>query len=88
MGRGCAGRCAAEEETPLDAVLEAVGAALERLEQRDNWLLWIDLATLLPPWNVPAEFQEPYFTEESPEEDEEAESRKRMKRKNRRRASR
>ena len=64
---------AGEEETPLDAVLEAVGAALERLEQRDNWLLWIDLATLLPPWNVPAEFLEPYFTEESPEEDEEAE---------------
>lgn len=64
---------AAEEETPLDAVLEAVGAALERLERRDNWLLWIDLATLLPPWNVPAEFQEPYFTEEPAEEDEEAE---------------
>ncbi|MGH7223010.1 MAG: sulfatase-like hydrolase/transferase [Gemmataceae bacterium] len=64
---------AAEEETPLDAVLEAVGAALERLELRDNWLLWIDLATLLPPWNLPAEFQESYFTEEAPEEDEEAE---------------
>jgi arylsulfatase A-like enzyme len=62
---------AAEEETPLDAVLEAVGAALERLERRDNWLLWIDLTTLVPPWNVPAEFQEPYFTEEPVEEEEE-----------------
>jgi arylsulfatase A-like enzyme len=62
---------AAEEEMPLDTVLEAVGAALERLERRDNWLLWIDLATLLPPWNVPAEFQDPYFTEEPAEEEEE-----------------
>ncbi|HTU18267.1 MAG TPA: sulfatase-like hydrolase/transferase [Gemmataceae bacterium] len=64
---------ASEDETPLDAVLEAVGTTLEQLERRDNWLLWIDLATLLPPWNLPAEFQEAYFTEESDEEDEEEE---------------
>lgn len=62
---------AAEEEMPLEATLEAVGAALERLERRDNWLLWIDLATLLPPWNLPAEFVEAYFTEEPIQEDEE-----------------
>jgi arylsulfatase A-like enzyme len=61
---------AAADEMPLDATLEAVGAALERLEQRDNWLLWIDLATLLPPWNVPAEILEAYFTEEPAEEEE------------------
>ncbi len=61
---------AAEGEMPLDATLEAVGAALERLERRDNWLLWIDLATLLPPWNVPAEIQEAYFAEQSAEEQE------------------
>jgi arylsulfatase A-like enzyme len=60
-----------EEEMPLEATLEAVGAALERLERRDNWLLWIDLATLLPPWNVPTEFLEAYFTEEPSEEDDE-----------------
>ena len=59
----------AENETPLDATLEAVGAALERLERRDNWLLWIDLATLLLPWNVPMEFQEPYFIEEADEDE-------------------
>jgi arylsulfatase A-like enzyme len=62
---------AAEEEQPLEATLESVGAALERLEKRDNWLLWIDLAPLLPPWNVPVEIQEAYFREEIDEEDEE-----------------
>ncbi|HEY7330829.1 MAG TPA: sulfatase-like hydrolase/transferase [Gemmataceae bacterium] len=61
---------ASEEEMPLDAVLEVVGAALERLERQDNWLLWIELASVLPPWNVPAEIQEAYFSEEMDEEDE------------------
>lgn len=64
---------AAEDQMTLDAVLEAVGAALEKLERRDNWLLWIDLATLLSPWNLPLEFQEGYFREEA-EEDEENDS--------------
>lgn len=63
-------RVSAGEALPLDATLEAVGTALERLEQRENGLLWIDLATLLPPWNVPPEFQEPYFTEEIDEDEE------------------
>jgi arylsulfatase A-like enzyme len=64
---------AAEGEMPLDAVLETVGKALEQLERRDNWLLWIDLATLLPPWNMPADFQEAFFSEESDEDAEEFE---------------
>lgn len=62
---------AAEGQMALDAVLETVGAALERLERHDNWLLWIDLAVLLPPWNLPAEFQEGYFSEEIDEDEEE-----------------
>jgi arylsulfatase A-like enzyme len=62
---------ATEQTTPLEATLEAAGAALERLEKRDNWLVWIDLATPLPPWDVPEEFQAPYFTEEPAEEEEE-----------------
>jgi arylsulfatase A-like enzyme len=63
-----------EGEVPLDAVLEAAGAALERLEQRDNWLLCIDLASLLPPWNVPAEYQEAYFRAEADEDEEDDDS--------------
>jgi arylsulfatase A-like enzyme len=64
---------AAEEEMPLDAVLEVVGATLERLERQDNWLLWIELGSLLPPWKVPAEIQEAYFGDETHEDAEEDE---------------
>jgi arylsulfatase A-like enzyme len=65
---------AAEGEMPLDAVLEIVGAALEQLERRDNWLLWVDLASLLPPWiDVPAEIEEAYFSEEAEGEDQDDE---------------
>jgi arylsulfatase A-like enzyme len=74
LGWDAAERVAASDEmTPLEATLEAAGAALERLEQRDNWLLWIDLGALLPPWDVPEEFQTPYFSEEAEDEDEEEE---------------
>jgi arylsulfatase A-like enzyme len=60
-------------ETPLESVLEAARSALGRLAGRDRWLLWVDLATTLPPWDVPEEFQEPYFREEplDDEDDEE-----------------
>jgi arylsulfatase A-like enzyme len=61
-----------EDATPLEATLDAAAAALERLGRRDDWLLWIDLATPLPPWHVPEEFQAPYFAE-GPAENEEAE---------------
>ncbi len=62
----------AEGAMALDAVLEATGAALERLERRDNWLLWIDVASVLPPWiDTPAEIQEAYFNVEAEGEDDE-----------------
>jgi arylsulfatase A-like enzyme len=65
---------AAEGAMSLDAVLEATGAALERLERRDNWLLWIDVASVLPPWiDTPADIQEAYFSEEEEGEDEDDE---------------
>src|SRR5205085_961047 len=47
-------------------------AGLETLAAEPAGLLWIDLAALLPPWRVPADFSEPYF-QDSPEEDEEDE---------------
>src|SRR5262249_13401468 len=35
--------------------------------------LWIELATTLPPWDVPRDFQEPYFQTEEAEDDEDEE---------------
>jgi arylsulfatase A-like enzyme len=65
------------EATFLEQTLETANATLRKLTN-EQWLLWVDLATLLPPWNVPAEFSEPYFRDEeeqdeSAEEDEEEE---------------
>ncbi|MBI1917308.1 MAG: sulfatase-like hydrolase/transferase [Planctomycetes bacterium] len=68
-------RSLAGEATFLEQTLEAARAALTQLAGLDRWLLWVDLATLLPPWEVPAEFSDPYFQEleheEESDEDEE-----------------
>jgi hypothetical protein len=53
----------------LEQVLEVSRAVLAQLAEEDNWLLWIDLATLLPPWQVPADFSDPYFHEPTAEEE-------------------
>ena len=43
-------------------LLETIRAyALEKLAKRDGWLLWIEFATVLPPWDTPVDFQESYF---------------------------
>ena len=69
------------EATFLEQTVETANETLRKLKH-EQWLLWVDLATLLPPWDVPAEFSEPYFrdeeepkasTEEAEEEEEESE---------------
>ena len=55
----------------FDAVLEAASAALGRLAGHDGWLLWVDLAALIPPWDTPEEFVAPYFRDEPAEDEEE-----------------
>jgi arylsulfatase A-like enzyme len=52
------------DETPLERTVAAARSALRRLESADGWLLWVDLAKPLPPWDVPAEFAEHYFRDE------------------------
>ena len=52
--------------------------ALEGLAETDSWLLWLELAALLPPWDVPEEYLERYLMEhfaddEDADETEEAE---------------
>jgi arylsulfatase A-like enzyme len=61
-------RVQAAEEPALEATLEAARSALDQLAERDDWLLWIDLATPLPPWNIPDEFRELYFSQPPGEE--------------------
>jgi arylsulfatase A-like enzyme len=64
---------AAGDDTPLERALAEAEKALRRLARRDDWLLWLDLATLLPPWQVPDEFLTPYFEEEPAADDEDEE---------------
>src|SRR5438105_1641055 len=57
-------RALSDEATFLEQTLEVARTTLGQLAGLDRWLLWIDLATLLPPWQVPAEFSDPYFQEQ------------------------
>jgi arylsulfatase A-like enzyme len=59
------------EGAPLERVLEEAETALRQLAGRDGWLVWLDLATPLPPWDVPEEFLRPYFEDEPADEDDE-----------------
>lgn len=59
-------------DMPLESALDAVGDALDHLEASDHWLLWADLATLLPPWRVTDEDLAPYFGPGEEDDEEEA----------------
>jgi len=62
-----------EKGTALDYALEGAAQALESLAETDSWLLWLDLAALLPPWHVPDELLEQYVMEDPDEEGEDEE---------------
>ncbi|HJT77204.1 MAG TPA: sulfatase-like hydrolase/transferase [Gemmataceae bacterium] len=66
-----------KESRPLEETLAATEEELRRLADRDGWLLWVELDTLLPPWEAPEEFLLHYFDsaedEETAEEDAEGE---------------
>jgi arylsulfatase A-like enzyme len=53
-----------EDELPLETMLYAVRGTLDQLKQRDDGFLWIELATLLQPWEPPEEYQQLYFEDE------------------------
>src|SRR5262249_54972038 len=59
------------DATALEAALEAWQGALDDLAGAGRCLLWLDLATLLPPWDVPESFLERYLAEGEGDEDEE-----------------
>jgi arylsulfatase A-like enzyme len=52
----------------LEQVLETALAAVDELADRESWLIWLEMPTLLPPWNVPKQLLQRYF-ENDPEED-------------------
>jgi arylsulfatase A-like enzyme len=60
-----------EEGTALEYALEGAGQALEALAEADSWLLWLELGTPLPPWDVPEEFLARYLVEPAEEDEEE-----------------
>jgi arylsulfatase A-like enzyme len=57
------------DATPLERTLEATVAALEELADNSRWLCWVDLPSLHPPWDVAAEFTQPYLAVESDEDE-------------------
>src|SRR5262249_16937008 len=60
-----------DEGTSLEHTLDGVCNALDQLDKDSDWLLWVDLATLLTPWDVPEQFQTRYFGQEGEADDEE-----------------
>lgn len=57
--------CADTPET-----LEAAQELLARLHGEPSWLVWLELAALLPPWQVSPEIVDAYFGNLPPEEEE------------------
>jgi arylsulfatase A-like enzyme len=62
-----------KDETPLEATIAVAEETLETLADQDRWLLWVELGSALPPWQVADEFLAPFFVEERTERDEEEE---------------
>jgi arylsulfatase A-like enzyme len=55
-----------DDGTPLERTLEAAQQALEDLADRDDWLVCLELGTLLPPWELPDGYRDRYC---EPDED-------------------
>ena len=58
-------QCADTPET-----LEAAQELLVRLQDEPSWLMWLELAALLPPWRVSPEIVDAYFANLPPEVEE------------------
>lgn len=55
---------------PLERRIRQTLRELDRLAKEPQWLLWLDLPSLHPPWQIPEEFLNPYFSVEEEEENE------------------
>jgi arylsulfatase A-like enzyme len=70
-----------DSSQPLATLVEMADQGLDDLAAHENYLLWIELDSLIPPWLIPSEDLEAYFEstpsaqdEESPEADSAAEA--------------
>jgi arylsulfatase A-like enzyme len=59
----------AKDASALEATLDATVAALEELADQPDWLCWVDLPSLQPPWEVPAGFAARYLADDADEEE-------------------
>ncbi len=62
------------DRAPADALLRLLPALFDRLAAAPAWLVWIEIDTLLPPWDVPQEVFEAYVEDLIEEEEERSES--------------
>ena len=63
----------ASEYADTAATLEAAQVLLARLHRGPSWLVWLELAALLPPWRVSPEIIDAYFGSSTPDEEDEEE---------------
>jgi len=62
---------AVEGADDLERMIAAAVDCLQQLSEQNGWLLWLDFTTTLPPWDVPEDFLEAYFSTEAEHEGEE-----------------
>ena len=60
----------ARKPASLQFPMKKVREALAQIARHDQWLLWVDLPDLAPPWAVPAKAQHAYFLEETADDEE------------------
>lgn len=55
-----------EDASPLDELQRRFPEMLDRLGPTPDWLAWVEIDRLIPPWDVPLEVFEAYFDHEQP----------------------
>lgn len=60
------------EETPLDALRQGLAEAMRALRRTEHGLLWIEVNSLLPPWDVPPELCAEYLVDDMADTEDDA----------------
>ena len=56
------------DDSPLDHLIQSLPSLLDKLADVPQWLVWVEVDRLLPPWDVSQEVFEAYLAEEEEEE--------------------